>query len=88
MRHTPSHCPRNTECQPLHNIASDDGTTFVCCGLHDEDKEDRYRFCFKSETTDTKLDYDELDLLDTVEVAVRALTTGRRLTSAARLVKA
>lgn len=75
----PERCPRQLECSPLHQVMSDDATTFVCCGLHGEPSDDPYRFCFKSATTHTMYDYDELDLLDTIEVAVTALSNAKRL---------
>ena len=74
----PDGCPRQLECQPLHRTQSDEGETFICCGLHGGD-EDPYRFCFKSETTDSMYDYDEYDLLDTIEVVSRALSTAARI---------
>ena len=66
---------------PLHNVISDDRVTFVCCGLHKEQdsNNDPYRFCFKSETTDSMYDYDEIDLFDTIEVMSRALSTVKRM---------
>lgn len=64
----PNGCPRNLECQPLSRKESDDGTTFICCGWPNIRKNDPYRFCFKSEETDSMYDYDEFDLLDTILV--------------------
>lgn len=80
----PEGCPRNLKCEPLHRIESDDDpTTFICCGLpgllHDFDP---YRFCFKALDTDTMYDHDELDLLDTVEVIVTALSNAKRIKDA------
>ena len=81
-RQTPGFCLRGTEtCAPMHAIVSDDGATFVCCGRqHDGESHDPYRMCFKSQTTDTIYDHDELDLLDIIEVATRALSTVKRFT--------
>lgn len=78
-RSTPSKCERGLDCEPLHAVVSDDGCTFVCGGLHGGGGADLYRVCFKSETTDSMYDYDTLDLLDTVEVISRLLSTAGRL---------
>ncbi len=88
-RNTPVNCMRGLECAPLHAVIdddtailirkADDESTFVCCGLHGQGSQDEYRFCFKSVDTDTMYDYDELDLLDTVEVITRAISTRRRI---------
>lgn len=77
-------CPRKVGgCLPLTNVVSDDGSTFVCCGYSEGHtrivKQDEYRFCCKSVITDTMCDYDELDLLDQIEVMAGALATHRRL---------
>lgn len=65
-------CPRQTKCKPLSNVIADDKTSFVCLGLHGEYKkdysQDRFRHCFKSETTDSIFDYDEYDLKSVMAV--------------------
>lgn len=81
-RTVPKGCPRGRDdCIPLHSIDSDPPSkTFICCGLPDDfQHDDCFRNCFKSETTDTMYDYNELDMLDCVEVMTRAMTTQRRL---------
>ena len=77
-RLTPGGCPRGCDCDPLHRITSDDGSTYVCCGLVDQPV-DPYQLCFKTQQTDSTYAYDELDLLDMVEVVMRGLSTHRRL---------
>ncbi len=78
-RNMPPKCLRGLRCNPLHAVASDDAMTFVCCGLHGEEKHDLYRLCFRSETTDSMYDHDALDLFDLAEVAIRAMSTDQRL---------
>lgn len=78
-RTTPKECRRSSSCQPLHTVVSDDGDTFICCGLHQEGGCDPYRFCFKTLGTDTVYDYDLLDAMDTIEVLSRAVLSAKRL---------
>lgn len=78
-RTTPPECLRGLACDPLHAVVSDDGTTFICCGLHGAGGVDPYRLCVRSETTDSMYDHDILDLLDLVEVVTRSLSTAMRL---------
>lgn len=70
-------CPRGTSCHPLSNVVADDGSSFVCVGLHGEEKpvapEDRFRHCFRSETTDSVFDYDLYDLKSCISVMADAL---------------
>jgi hypothetical protein len=71
-------CPRKMNCEPISNVVSDSGVTFVCVGYHQEkDKkiqQDRFRHCFKSAAeTDSIFDYDEFDLLSVVTVMNEAL---------------
>jgi hypothetical protein len=58
-------CPRGLKnCEAISKITASNNTTFICTGYHDEIKEgnnDIFRHCFKTETTDTMLDYDEYD---------------------------
>lgn len=69
-------CPRKTKCKPLSNVVADDDSTFVCIGLHNEEKidnNDKFRHCFKSETTDSTFDYDEYDLKSVISTMADAL---------------
>jgi hypothetical protein len=64
-------CPRGAECKPLANVVPNDVSTFVCVGLHGEDvdpPQDRFRHCFKSDTTDSMYDYDLYDLKSCISV--------------------
>lgn len=73
-------CPRGLSCKPLSNVISYEEHTFVCVGLHGEDKignEDIYRHCFKSVTTDSMYDYDEYDLLSVISTMSDALLSQR-----------
>lgn len=75
----PERCMRGCdECQPLSLICSDDNATFVCCGKNDR-SDDPYRVCFKSLTTDSTFDHDELDLLDQATVMIAGMAIARRL---------
>lgn len=71
-------CPRgHTNCTPLSNIVSDDGSTFICCGISDEDsrtrRQDKFRNCFRSVDTDSMYDYDERDMKHQLAVMAGAL---------------
>ena len=71
-------CPRHTPCQPISNVVATDSSSFVCVGLHGEEKpnfpEDRFRHCFKSAGgTDTMHDYDSYDMKSVVSVFSEAL---------------
>jgi len=71
-------CPRGTKCNPISNVVSDDESSFVCVGYHNEKKEkypqDRFRHCFKSAAnTDSIFDYDEYDMKSVISVMSEAL---------------
>ena len=70
-------CPRGTKCEPISNIVSNDNATFVCIGYHNEEKnqypQDKFRHCFKSETTNSVFDYDEYDLKSVISVMSESL---------------
>ncbi len=69
-------CPKGTTCNPLSNVVADDESTFVCIGLHGEEKignNDKFRHCFKSETTTSVFDYDEYDMKSVISVMADAL---------------
>jgi len=69
----PSGCPRGRDdCDPLSNIVSTCGDTFVCLGLNDGStrviEEDRYRHCFKNPAGDDMYDLNDADMRDLVGV--------------------
>ena len=70
-------CPRQTNCKPISNVVSDDDSSFVCVGFHNETKkaypQDKFRHCFKSQVTDSMFDYDEYDLKSVISVMSEAL---------------
>lgn len=71
-------CPKCLDnCSPLSNVVADDHSSFVCVGLHKDIKEkysqDRFRHCFKSESTDSVFDYDEYDIKSVISVMAEAL---------------
>lgn len=91
MRTLPSKCLRgDANCQPLSQIASDDGSTFVCCGTSCPDSRsvegDFLRHCFKSVHTDSIFDMDELDALDVIEVLTCGMSMAKRLPAMKRSV--
>ncbi len=70
-------CPKGLKCKPLSNVIADDNSSLVCVGLHQEVKtdypKDRFRHCFKSETTDSVYDYDQYDMKSVLSVMSEAL---------------
>jgi len=71
-------CPRKLKnCKPLSNIAPQDRRSFVCVGLHKDDKkkypQDKFRHCFKSEDSDSMFDYDKYDMKSVIAVFSEAL---------------
>ena len=70
-------CPRKTDCKPISNVVASDNSSFVCMGYHNEYKkdypQDRFRHCFKSESTDSIFDYDEYDLKSVISVMSESL---------------
>lgn len=74
----PEGCPRNLQCEPLHRIESEEHPSFACCGQHRGGNSNHYRFCTKDHDVYSLYDGDELDLLDTVEVAIAALSNAKR----------
>lgn len=68
----PERCPRKHNCSPLSQIMSDDETTFICCGICEEETENPYgdifTSCFKSEFTDTKFQMSREDMHDQISV--------------------
>ena len=75
----PEKCLRNREdCEPLAQIASDDGESFVCCGANDgtinNNHQDRFRVCWKNDVVDEESEWDRRDLIDTIAVFSSALS--------------
>ena len=75
----PEKCFRGYDyCQPWSQIESTDKTSFMCCGLLDEDirepPQDKFRYCFKNESLDEMHDNDKRDLIDTISVMSQALS--------------
>ena len=76
-------CPRQRDdCSPWSQIVSDDGSTFVCCGLSAEDSrtvpDDCFRLCVRSAVVDTREDLDVQDVADQVAVLSTALAVASR----------
>lgn len=75
----PEKCLRNRDdCQPLGQIESDCGQSFICCGRNDgSDRslaQDRFTLCWKNDEIDDRSHWDERDLLDTISVIAQALS--------------
>lgn len=66
------------DCQPLAQIESDCGESFICCGTSETASrtviEDRFRFCWKNAVVDQCDDLDERDIKDTISVLAQALS--------------
>lgn len=64
----PEKCLRGlTTCSPYHQLASDCGTSFFCCGENDgtdrEIEQDKYTLCFKNSCDDSRTHNDKRDLV-------------------------
>lgn len=75
----PMRCKRNRkDCEPISNIVSDDGVSFICCGLNDfksrKVPEDRFRVCWRNNYVDEISNWDERDIKDTITVLAQALS--------------
>jgi len=74
----PDKCLRGrTNCIPYSQIASDNGESFFCCGVHDgtinKVLADKYTVCFKGEHDDSVALYDKRDLVHQAAVILGAL---------------
>ena len=69
----PDLCLRGLDdCEPLSQIAADDGSSFICCGLNDGSsrciEQDEFRHCWVNEKIDEMSDWDARDITDTISV--------------------
>jgi hypothetical protein len=82
MINIPRKCQRGrTDCIALAVIASDDGSSFFCCGENDGTRpirQDRYTTCFKGPHRDTTSYHDKRDLTHGAAVLVQALAVIER----------
>jgi len=74
----PEKCLRGYKtCEPLSQIAADDGSSFFCCGENDGSHrtvaQDIYTVCFKNDALDIMTDNDKRDLTHNAAVLVQAL---------------
>ena len=77
MIHLPERCLRDrADCEPLAQLAADDGTSFICCGRNAEREHpaDRFRVCWKNDAVDEMGDWSERDIKDTLSVLAQALS--------------
>jgi hypothetical protein len=75
----PDKCLRDrSDCEPLAQIASDNGKSFICCGLNDQETRsyphDEFRHCWKNQVIDERTDWDRRDITDTISVLAQALS--------------
>lgn len=75
----PEKCLRDqSDCEPLAQIASDCGDSFICVGCNDgtrrEVEQDKYTYCWKTPVIDQEDHVDETDLLDTISVMSQAMS--------------
>ena len=80
----PAACLRGrSDCQPLAQISSARGESFICCGLSEKGSRsllaDEFRHCWKNEDCDEMSDCDERDVKDTVSVLAQALSAKANL---------
>lgn len=71
----PDKCLRGdvSPCQPLSQVKSDDGVSFICCGLTDREF-DPFTLCWKNDDIDEESQWDNRDLVDTASVILQALS--------------
>lgn len=75
----PEKCLRNlTDCQPLSQVQSCNGVSFICCGINDGTTrkvlEDVHTVCWKNEDIDEISHWDRRDIIDTISVLSQALS--------------
>jgi len=80
----PEKCIRRLDdCQPLALIESDEGNSFVCCGLNDGTRraleQDKFTYCFKNAEFDEISYYDYQDMKDQLSVLAQALSADQHM---------
>ena len=75
----PQTCPRGlSDCRPLSQVVSDDGSSYICCGCSDPStrsvQSDDVRHCWKNDAVDSMTDFDRRDVIDTISVLSGALS--------------
>lgn len=75
----PNKCLRGrSDCQPLAQIESDNGISFICCGHNDRTSrtipKDEFRVCWKNAEIDEMSDWDKRDITDTISILAQALS--------------
>ena len=75
----PEKCLRGcSNCEPLAQIESDCGTSFICVGQNDGSTrtvdQDEFTLCWKNSEIDERSDWDKRDLIDTASVICQALS--------------
>lgn len=75
----PETCLRGlSDCEPLAQIQSDNGDSFICCGVNDGARrkmnEDRFTHCWQNSEVQ-QMDYWSMrDMKDTISVLAQALS--------------
>lgn len=75
----PEKCLRGlSDCQPMSQIESDCGDSFICCGENNGADRviatDRYTVCWKNDVIDDRSHWDFRDLADTVGVLAQGMS--------------
>ena len=74
----PEECLRGRgDCQPLAQVESDCGKSFICCGYNDASsrkyEQDEFRHCWKNSMIDELSDWDRRDIISTIAILSQAL---------------
>lgn len=74
----PAKCLRNRiDCEPLSQVKSDNGNSFICCGYNDPSsrkiEQDKFRHCWKNSVIDECTDWDRRDIISTIAILSQAL---------------
>lgn len=80
----PENCLRGRkDCEPLSQITSDTGDSFICCGHNDGASrvhlQDRFRVCWKNDVIDELSDWDDTDIKHTMSVLSHALAVDQSM---------
>lgn len=75
----PDKCLRKRDnCEPLAQIESDNGKSFICCGLNDgstrQEPQDIFTHCWVNGDIDDETDWDKRDITDTISVFAQTLS--------------
>ena len=80
----PEKCLRGRcDCEPLAQLESDCGQSFICCGRNDGTERtepgDEFTMCFKNNSCDERGFWDRRDITDHISVMAQALSIDANL---------